>query len=791
MREKGFLRKLVLVSFLLFSLGLFGCEGDEGDRGPAGPQGPLGEPGVGALSAESCDVCHGSGDFVDVEEEHSVAVSQQVFDVEITSVSIPTSAPVQPVVTFTITDLETGLPVTGLTSGASFTVAKLVPGTNGDASGDWQSYINRTEDSAIQGNTENNGSFAEVGGGIYTYTFANDLSAITTPLAVTFEPTLTHRVGVQLTGDLEDDDDTFDVVPSGGALSTRDIAATESCNNCHLRLALHGNGRYSVPFCATCHNPGTTDAESGNVVDLKVMIHKIHRGESLPSVEAGGRYFISGFNNNEHDYSTVAWPGYPIGEPQDCTACHFGGTFTTKPVTDFTATQTTDGDLWATNPTREACGSCHDDVNFDTGENHEGGIQTTNANCTVCHPPTGTRTTVIAPVVTVHNIFQLQAAADFQFNIDGTSFDAASRTLTINFSVTDPQPGDGVTDPASGSNWNILTDAPFTVGGGASRLAIDVGWDPQELTNTGSGNVPAQPISINPLSGSSTQATDNGDGTFTVSTSIPEGVNSVRLAIEGHPAVVDNSDPDGPVTQRIPVTTAIADVNTGADPTARRQVVDVMNNCNRCHGTLSLHGNNRTNDAGLCVICHNPNATDIDRRPATLDSDSDGTFDDFSAVGTDNKREQPIDFKNMIHAIHAGGQNAVDPAGDSFGFRETGIAVYGFSRNAVDYSGVRWPAMFEGSTEDSLSQCQMCHVDATYTVPLADEVLATTVQTADPSLTTQADIDAALETPDDDLNITRTAAVCSACHDSSSAQGHMIQNGASFDATQADIDAAQ
>jgi OmcA/MtrC family decaheme c-type cytochrome len=251
--------------------------------------------------------------------------------------------------------------------------------------------------------------------------------------------------------------------------------------------------------------------------------------------------------------------------------------------------------------------------------------------------------------------------------------------------------------------------------------------------------------------------------------------------------VVDNSDPDGPVTQRIPVTTAIADVNTGADPTARRQVVDI-DKCNACHGTLSLHGNNRTNEIGVCVMCHNPNATDIEVRPATVDADSNGTVDDFSAVGVDNKREQPIDFKNMIHGIHAGGQNAVDPAGDTFGFRETGIVVYGFGRRPVDYAGVRWPAMLDGNTEDGLSQCQMCHIDDSFAVPLADEVLATTVQTGDPDLTTEAEIDAALEDPADDLNITRTASVCSSCHDSASARGHMIQNGASFEATQEEID---
>ncbi len=87
----------------------------------------------------------------------------------------------------------------------------------------------------------------------------------------------------------------------------------------------------------------------------------------------------------------------------------------------------------------------------------------------------------------------------------------------------------------------------------------------------------------------------------------------------------------------------------------------------------------------------------------------------------------------------------------------------------------------------------MCHVgDGPPELPLADEVLATTVRTADAALDgDQAAIDAALADPDDDLNITKTAAVCSSCHDSGVIQGHMESNGANFGITQPAIDAQQ
>ena len=42
-----------------------------------------------------------------------------------------------------------------------------------------------------------------------------------------------------------------------------------------------------------------------------------------------------------------------------------------------------------TNPTAEACGACHDDVNFASGVNHAGGPQINNNQCSTCHTPQG------------------------------------------------------------------------------------------------------------------------------------------------------------------------------------------------------------------------------------------------------------------------------------------------------------------------------------------------------------------------------------------------------------------
>jgi OmcA/MtrC family decaheme c-type cytochrome len=179
----------------------------------------------------------------------------------------------------------------------------------------------------------------------------------------------------------------------------------------------------------------------------------------------------------------------------------------------------------------------------------------------------------------------------------------------------------------------------------------------------------------------------------------------------------------------------------------RRDVVDV-DKCNACHDAagqgVSLHGNNRTGEIQVCVICHNPNATDINQRPMP------------PAVGSDGKAEESIDMKRMIHQIHSGAELA------------EGVVFYGFGNTEHDYGRVE----FIGNRMN----CETCHDSGTYGVVQAAAALPSTIDTG---------ADAA--DPDDDLNISPIAAVCSSCHDDSAATDHMKLHGASFQALDADI----
>lgn len=140
----------------------------------------------------------------------------------------------------------------------------------------------------------------------------------------------------------------FDFVPSGNAPVDRDeVVVDAACNRCHGQLQAHGVRR-TVQLCMNCHSQQSGDPETDRTVDFKVMIHKIHSGRDLPSVQQGVPYFIVGFGGAVHDYSEAAFPWHDHGV-RHCTVCHTGGQ---------------DSASWRTRPSLAACSSCHDNVKF-------------------------------------------------------------------------------------------------------------------------------------------------------------------------------------------------------------------------------------------------------------------------------------------------------------------------------------------------------------------------------------------------------------------------------------------
>jgi OmcA/MtrC family decaheme c-type cytochrome len=624
----------------------------------------------------------------------------------------------QVVLTFTATD-EDGNAIDNLfDSDGRFNLAKLNAGANLGDPTEWQQLLpaaspnRRTERFTTTG-----GLFEFLGTGTYRYTSVWD------PTTVPIAAGDTLRLAVQISAsDIPPGNGWCDFDASLTAANnctspvslTRDIVQTETCNGCHgvtsdTMLVEHG-GRTQVEYCVTCHNPEIGETE------MTPLIHKIHYGAHLTMPFLDGK-----FENVEF-----------TKDIDNCIACHTGGGV--------------DEDNWKTVPNRTACASCHDDVNFDTGENH--GQQPTNLFCANCHPSSGDATASLRPVPAVHqntsradeNAVARPDEAGFYrgdgngYSIDSLTFDRTTEELTVNFSVT-----------RAGQKMSLQSDPRWANG---ARLAIDVAWSTAEYTNEGSGSTPApaQPLSIDGLDvGGAVSDEGNGDYQAIIDMS-SYGFDTVTVAIEGHP----QADLSGTGSYAsIPVRSVFMDFNIEdrGITQPRRQIVDI-DKCNDCHDAdgagLALHGNNRVSEPQVCVLCHNPDATDIRQRPAD------------PAMALDGKREVPIDFKRMIHGIHAGAE------------LDEGLVVYGFGGNPHDYSTVEFPA--------NSQNCLTCHLPGTYGAENAWQALASTTDTG-------ADV----TSPVDDLNISQVTSVCSSCHDTVRATNHMLLNGGSYIALDEDI----
>lgn len=761
----GLLAGVLLCALLAACSGSTGPAGATGAPGATGPAGPPGPSGVAALDITTATAITGT----------------------VTSVTI--SGP--PVVKFQLVD-ENGAPLKGLPAAdIGFAMAQLVPGENGMSS-QWNSYIFSTvtpsgcptgvaacdtapKTQATVENMEfgNFGTLVDNGDGTYQYTFKTDVTKVT---GVTYDATLTHRVAFEIRGLAQANNASYTFQPSTGATTgifSREIVETATCDNCHTMLSAHGGARVEVQYCVMCHNPGTTDPYSGNALDMKVMIHKIHTGNTLPSIQTasgpdttptlGIGYWIIGYEESLNNFNTVLYPQ----DTRNCTTCHAQNI----PA----ATQAAN---YYTVPTAEACGACHDNVNFATGANHSSNIVANDSQCTTCHGPTSNLDNGQLQVMAAHVIPDDVAATHFQFLINSVSFTTSGGAIypVVNFSVVDPTNGN--------APYNILTAAAFVgtdpgtgkpvcAAGGAARLAIDIAWDTSDYTNWGSGSTPStwgQPISLDPLIGAgcaagvppSALSGPDSAGAFTLTSPTPlptppaascppasstacPAIANVGVVMEGHPGVVTT----GPGADRIPVTSVVAYGNvSGATPTPRREVVDIAK-CNLCHNLLSEHGNNRTGSTQICTACHNPASTDVSMRQ-TLSA---------TTPGIDGLWEQSIDFKYMIHSIHDG--SARGSGGSPF-------VIYGFGGSINNFTDVVFPGQ--------INRCDACHItspSATY-YPVDDAAVQATTHFT--GLSTEVPNPTTVGNP---ISTSANMSVCSACHFDSDTLTHMEQMGGS------------
>lgn len=522
---------------------------------------------------------------------------------------------------YTITD-PLGLPLDrngvytpGVVS-RSFVLASIPKGQT-----QYVSYTTRTQTSpitgvsAVQAGTDSGGTTVDNAIGDYTYTFKTKLPA-------GYDKTATHTIGLYGNRDLTEfdlganlADTTYSWVPNGAPVTvTRDVIRTVSCNKCHQDLSAHGEtGRKDLEVCVLCHQPQSIDPDTGNTVDLKVMIHKIHQGASLPSVIAGTPYQIIGNAQSVNDFSTVVFPA----DTRRCTFCHEQNTGAAQKLAYL-------------KPNMASCGACHDDVNFATGANHPGGVQTSNTDCVLCHQPEG-EVEFDASVIGAHTI------PEFSRDLPGNVFELLN--------VTNAGPGKSPT-------------VQFSIKNNAGVPVLPSQMDSLSLVLAGPTTDYPSMTSEDPRSGS--QVAADGTATYTFTAAIPAGAKgSYSIGIQGYKNFTLQPGTDKQQTVRDAGINKVIPFSVDGTAVAPRRTVVSIDNCNQCHAFLSTHGGIR-NRVEMCVLCHNPNGTDQAHRPAA------------------ELPAQTIDFRTMVHKIHTG-ENLL-----------TDYTIYGYS-GPVNFNGVLFP----------------------------------------------------------------------------------------------------
>lgn len=482
-----------------------------------------------------------------------------------------------------------------------------------------------------------------------------------------------------------------------------------------------------IATCKSCHN---NDGYSKNTLVEKM--HSVHRGEHLTNPGAGHPEYGEPADATIASFTNVGFPAMPSGE-KDCAVCHVD-------------------DRWQQNPTRMACGTCHDNVFFDTGavtpvsvlgkpaagactqdfqcagfgqlavcntttgscELRTHPVQTSDANCTTCHTadPSG-----LVPIAASHEIVArthslgLQLANAVLSGASGPSGEfLAGDTPTLTFKLLY---GDGgvASDLASNNNLSgtVVVSGPTD---DRQRIAGPLTMKSQGTLSFDAASgaytyvfpaaLPTAPLP--PYNTTAPSRSTNPAGTYTMYAYV-----SNRPVINGAQVTTDSA-------------TANLDFAFGAAGSIRpRQVIDPAA-CQSCHVTVQAHGGTRQSPES-CSTCHTPGAADrgvgAKGIGCTQDTDCPGFAGGWEAcqtsagaacagsgcsctITTDPTPNQLIDFRAMVHEIHYARlrdgysemSNLINPGN---------LTIIGYRNSANDFT--------EALIPQDIRNCQKCHAD--------------------------------------------------------------------------------
>lgn len=727
---------ILIVGAMAFALG--GCSGDDGRDGADGQQGPPGEqgpegpagPGASITPLESCAVCHDDGSFVSAPDAHAVTGVPAISNVVLADVG----GNVQ--ITYNL--LIDGAAVEDFTTVTSAYIYTAADGAT--------NYLNIPDITVVSD-----------GGGDYTATVTGG-TALAGAAARFF-----LRVG---------DGDGTRAIVSGDfpAAALPDIAADASCGNCHGPKGLAPHTAFGYPGmdasdCVTCHK---AEVDGLGFLDFKDswvgLVHGIHNAHDFPD----GVYEY----DPEHIFDTT-YPTYML----NCSVCHSeapqlaaANAMTVSGANCFTCHGSMDGWDFTGPP----------DLTF-----HNTIADPETADCTVCHDGATAPATVadfhngLAPAFRRGPIFNgedvgVTEGAKFDWQITGIVDDGVN--LAIDWVAT--YDGVGV-DPC---NDTVAAGAPAFHNIAGSNLSMLRSYAQGDDFIIGmSTSAPGQPLSESVTVDNTTCAANIATTTIPVDTldaSIDRGI----VALQGRPWVVSPLDPAEAIQVRAKTPTYEWMVGDGAAPlVARRDIVDTSL-CLSCHvGSLYMHGGNRIDNAGMCILCHNSAANEQNVRTATMGIDPADTYD--GQVG------ETYELKSMLHAIHSANYEFEDDRKNPPLVIYRGRGVYAFAPD--DSLLPNWPGTGSqtvfGSTIDNegnpgsyvinhnfhaptyprlLNDCAACHVAGLPVQPDQTKAMATTVEAGSEDWDDQID----------DVLQGATSTACITCHADAASKGHAYQN---------------
>ena len=519
----------------------------------------------------------------------------------------------------------------------------------------------------------------------------------------------------------------------------RQVVDKASCNECHSTLIAHGS-RVDPQYCVICHNPNSTDYNTNNPIDLKVMLHRLHAGKDVLTKS----YQVNSLVIKATDASGTVTGTAFSQNVKNCVKCHNGAAATATATSGKNVT--TDGDNWKKVPSRSACGACHDGIDFAkntgvtlgdyaTGKTsstiaHIGGAKADDTQCALCHAPADIATYHV-PVASITNA-NVTSVRTYTANPDALPADAykieyvvssvtvdSSRKVSVNFQIKKNGAAVNFGTYNATTNPNII---PNTVGGPSLAIAYNVPQDGNTSPADFNARMTAPALGVSAPTVSNSAATP--PSTFTApTTSTNLWVNPTGVTASGITWTMTGPDASNTYTIKsslpLPAATtmvkavmygAMTQTNLSSYPYAAASIADFSSYKNAAGTTTSYV----LTKPGLIIASDNASASVtssgftarrsiVDNAKCSVCHDQLGLFVD-SAFHGGGRNDGTI--CNICHT-----PNGVN-AGWSYSFNTFVHGIHGASKRttkytfASDWSTVAYPGV--------LKKCETCHVTGSY-----------------------------------------------------------------------------